>query len=356
MQCQRSLGLALLAALVAGVGWLRTGAGSEPQAVPPLPRLLSQTGLLVPGSTAIAPGALAFSPQYPLWSDGTTKRRWLQLPPGTWIDGAQPEAWVFPPGTRLWKEFSYGRPVETRLVERLADGSWRFATYVWNSAGSDAELAPPEGNPAWPVAAAPDGRYTILAEADCRACHEASRVPALGFSALQLSSDRDPLAPHRQPRLPGEADLQTLVTRGWLRNLPPPVLATPPRIVAASATERAALGYLHGNCGHCHDGRTDSPLPVKVTLAQSLRADGSAAALASMLGASSDYRLPEAAAATRVVAPGQPEKSVLLLRMRSRNPLSQMPPLGTRLPDAEAVALVERWIKQQDTHGKDPKP
>ena len=27
----------------------------------------------------------------------------------------------------LWKEFSYDRRVETRFIERLADGSWRFA-------------------------------------------------------------------------------------------------------------------------------------------------------------------------------------------------------------------------------------
>ena len=33
----------------------------------------------------------------------------------------------------------FDRPVETRLIERLADGSWRFATYVWNAAGTDAD-------------------------------------------------------------------------------------------------------------------------------------------------------------------------------------------------------------------------
>ena len=26
----------------------------------------------------------------------------------------------------------------TRFIERLADGSWRYATYVWNDDGSDA--------------------------------------------------------------------------------------------------------------------------------------------------------------------------------------------------------------------------
>ncbi len=84
---------------------------------------------------------IAFAPQYPLWSDGASKRRWIHLPPGTAIDASRADAWEFPLGTRLWKEFSYGRRVETRLIERLADGSWRFAAYVWNDEGTDAVLA-----------------------------------------------------------------------------------------------------------------------------------------------------------------------------------------------------------------------
>ena len=108
---------------------------------------------------------LAFSPQYPLWSDGAAKRRWLSLPPGTAIDASRPDAWEFPRGTRLWKEFSLGRPVETRFIERLPDGSWRYAVYVWNEGGTDATLAPPDGIAALPT----HGGYSIPSESDCRA-------------------------------------------------------------------------------------------------------------------------------------------------------------------------------------------
>ena len=145
---------------------------------------------------AIHPDALLFTPQYPLWSDGTAKRRWIRLPPNTSIDAHDADAWNFPPGTRLWKEFAYGRPIETRLIERLADGSWRFAVYVWNAEGTEALLAPEFGIAKSPAPSAPGGSYPILAQADCRACHAAAKVPVLGFGALQLSSDRDPLAVH----------------------------------------------------------------------------------------------------------------------------------------------------------------
>ena len=88
------------------------GAGVEP-----LPKRLSATGLFVPGSTRLAAGVLAFSPQYPLWSDGTRKRRWIQLPPGASIDASRVDAWEFPVGTKVWKEFGYGRAIETRMIE-----------------------------------------------------------------------------------------------------------------------------------------------------------------------------------------------------------------------------------------------
>ena len=46
----------------------------------------------------------------------------------------------------------------------------------------------------------------------------------------------------------------------------------------------------------------------------------------------------------QVVVPGNAGDSVLLQRMRSRDPRVQMPPLGSAVPDAEALALIERWV------------
>jgi len=159
--------------------------------VPALPQHLRDTGLY-------AEGVLAFSPQYPLWSDGAVKHRSIYLPPGTSIDATQPDAWDFPRGTKLWKEFRHGRALETRFIERTANGEWRFASYVWTADGADAVLAPAAGIREMPAREAPGERYAIPAQDDCRACHEGAPVPVLGFSALQLSPDRDPLAPRAE--------------------------------------------------------------------------------------------------------------------------------------------------------------
>lgn len=227
---------------------------------PPLPADLAATGI-------DAPGVIAFTPRYALWSDGSTKRRWIYLPPGSAIDTARADAWVFPPGTKAWKEFSRGRRIETRYIERLDDGSWRFASYQWNEQGTRAPLAPENG-----VAA-----LGIPSRRDCLACHDAAPAPILGYSAVQLSGAvRDP-----------------------------------------------ALGYLHANCGHCHND--SGPLAaVELPLAQSAAA-------------------PHASAARTRAALGARGGDVLR-RLRSANPYVRMPPLGVRLPDADGVALVEQLV------------
>jgi len=334
------------AAMLAGA----VAAGARDSADPPLH--LHETGLFAPGSPAgTGPGVMPFTPQYALWSDGAAKRRWLYLPPGTQIDAANPDAWEFPRGTRLWKEFAHDRAVETRYIERRADGTWQYATYLWNADGSEAVLAPVRGVRAMPVNGAPDGRYDIPSQADCTVCHEGAAVPVLGVGALQLSPDRDPAAAPASLPGAGDLDLPSLVARGLIRNLPPALLVRPPRIAADTPTERAALGYLHGNCGHCHNDN-GSPAPVGLILAQSV-ADAAASreqVRRSAIDSPSRFRPQGAAAPLPIIKPARPDESVLGIRMRSRNPAVQMPPLGTHAVDPAGTALIDRWISQLKPH------
>jgi len=167
-------------------------------------------------------------------------------------------------------------------------------------------------------------------------------VPVLGFGALQLSPDRDPLAPHADPAA-AAVNLRTLVQRGLLRNLPTALQS--PRIAASSPTERAALGYLHGNCGNCHNA--EGPLAVlDMTLAQRVAEPDSAdTVLRSIVGVASQFHPRGAPTDARRIAAGHEATSVIALRMATRDPLQQMPPLGTTAIDAEAMRLIGRWIE-----------
>lgn len=259
------------------------------------PARLSQTGLWqAPGQ--LADGVHAFAPQHALWSDGASKRRWIRLPRGSRIDARQVDAWRFPVGTELWKEFGHGSAVETRYMRLLPGGRWVFASYRWRADGSDADLVPAAGQARAPLAGAPGGRYDFPSHADCIACHGGARSPVLGFAALQLG-----------PSLPA------YMRAGLLRNAPERWLREPPSMPGRSELERAARGYLHANCAHCHH---ESGVPNPLRLAQNVAAPPGGA-------------LPAAE---------------ILRRVATRNPYLQMPPLATRQLDPEGLALLRAWL------------
>jgi len=313
------------------------------------PPSLRETGLYADWDTkTVGPGKLRFSPQYQLWTDGATKTRWMELPARTFVDASDPDAWQFPVGTRFWKEFRFSRRAETRFIEHTAEG-WKYATYAWNDDESEALLAPERGIPRGAVIH-DDVRHGIPSRSDCKSCHEGSPSRILGFSALQLSADRDPNAPHAEPLSNGELTLRALVARGLVRGLPAHLSDGAPRIAAKTPTARAALGYLHANCGNCHS-ESGELASLKFSLLYPVAAPPSAhpPALATSLGQISKF-VPSSwdAPGDRMVA-GQPDRSVLALRMASRNPVAAMPPLGSRIVDDEAVALIRRWIAEESS-------
>jgi hypothetical protein len=310
------------------------------------PARLSETGLYLPDGS-IDPRNRPFAPQYPLWTDGAEKSRWIRLPDGAMIDVSDIDAWRFPAGTTLWKEFAWGgRKVETRMIRALGDGEWTFAAYVWTDDQKDAALAPVEGVPA-AFEIAPGKHHSIPAIQDCNACHRSTPAVVLGFDALQLSDDRDPLAPHAEPRREGAVTLRTLVHENRLSPPRPDLVQHPPRIREKDPVARAALGYLSANCGACHNGR--GPL-ARLGFSLLHDVDGAPDApepgLASTAGARSRFAIPGISPdSSSILSPGSPDRSVLLHRMSSRRPASQMPPLGTVIADDEAVDLVRRWIE-----------
>lgn len=341
-----ALALVAIGLAAAAIAYASGGSRSDAPDTRPVPRRLADTGLYSDfASRTVDPSNLHYSPQYPLWSDGAGKQRWIHLPPGTAIDARDPEKWVFPVGTKFWKEFGWSRPVEMRYLERTRQG-WIYASYAWADDGSDAVLAPAAGmTTSYEVA--PGRRHAIPSVDDCLNCHRGGRAEILGFSALQLSPDRDPLAPHAEPASEGDPTLATLVRLGLVRGLPRRLLEHPPRIAASTPRGRAALGYLHANCSICHDSA--GPLrSLGVSLRHSLRArrpsDEPAAAA---IGHPSRFQLPGVPPGQSVwIGPGAPASSAVVGRMASRNPIVQMPPLGTKLIDEEAVALLRDWIEQ----------
>ncbi len=77
-------------------------------------------------------------------------------------------------------------------------------------------------------------------------------------------------------------------------------------------------------------------MPVDLLLAQYVaRPDSVDAVLNSIVSASARFRPAGTQNAERA--------DLLAMRMRSRDPRIQMPPLGTQSPDLLSLSLIERW-------------
>jgi hypothetical protein len=190
----------------------------------------------------LATGVVKFTPTYALWSDGAQKQRYAYLPPGSKIttdgmlDGM--EFWEYPVGFRLWKDFTRdGKLIETRLLLKkggLTD--WKMVAFKWRADYSDADAVPMgEMN-------AMGTMHDIPPEEACTGCHGKMYDNAIGFSALMLSH---PLAGND----PLEVNLEKIDQLGWLTKSPPPGGFTLP----GTDAQKAGFGYLHANCGMCHN-------------------------------------------------------------------------------------------------------
>ena len=136
-------------------------------------------------------------------------------------------------------------------------------------------------------------------------------------------------------------NLPELATRGLLSQPPANAGGYP---LPGDAVTATALGYLHANCGHCHNKNgtawpdTQMVLRMKVTDTDV----ATSGVYASIVGQPLEYW--RGGPITLRVAPGAPDMSGLIARMMSRTPKTQMPPLATELVDPSGIAAVSAWI------------
>lgn len=291
---------------------------------------LSETGLFEDMTTEqLAPGVAPYQPLYELWSDGAEKRRWVYLPPGARIDTSDMDHWRYPAGTKLWKEFVRdGVRVETRLLHKRGSepSSWFMMAYHWTADQSDA-VALPRG--AKDVSGTP---HDVPSETDCATCHENVPDRVLGLSAIQLSH-----------ALPG-VTLASLTADGRLTSAP--TAAGYP--VPGDETARRALGYLHANCGNCHNptGSVFSRVCLDLWLSTTALAS---VEVTSIYASSHGVRVSSQSAPSGVDCRlnGQSlVNSSLYTRMNTRGPETQMPPLASERIDDAGLASVAAWIGQ----------
>lgn len=290
------------------------------------PKTLQETGLYADFTArTLADGVVEYPVRYELWSDGVLKRRWLKLPAGKKIDTTDPDHWVYPVGTKLWKEFRQAdmlRPFETRYLEKLPSGKWDAVAYAWQH-DADVTIAAPGG-----LTDVHGTGHDLPSTEQCHICHDGVKDGAVGPGAYQLS----------RQTLGGKPLLAELFARGLLDKKIDEI--DPP----GTGTVQDALGYLHANCGHCHNdtGIWSGVVPMRLRLKVGDTTPEGTGAYTTTLGKKAKHVL--AGGIDTIIVPGDPAASQLWVRNRKRD-LEQMPPLGTELLDDKGSALLEAWIK-----------
>ncbi len=357
-----------LAAALAALGLFLLGAASPREAVSlpvdearlldpvPAPTLDAYRLFLDAGGRRPNAGLTPYALNTPLFSDYAEKQRYVFLPKGRRATYTAEGVLEFPVGTVLVKTFAYPadfrqktdpsntdpsneeqRLIETRLLIRKAAG-WVPNTYVWNEAQTQAVLkrAGMRTEVAFIDAKGAEVRfsYAVPNVNQCKECHTLGEtLTPIGPKARNLNGD--------YPYADGpENQLAHWTRTGLLDGAPAPgaAPANPRWDDPAAPVQSRALAYLDANCAHCHNPRgaaSNSGLYLDYERTSAVqRGIGKRPVAAGSASADLDVD----------IAPGEPDRSILLHRMQSREPGVMMPELGRALPHEEGIALVRAYI------------
>jgi glucose/arabinose dehydrogenase len=372
-----------------------------PKDLPPstFPKVLSASGLFrsVKGHQMM-PALIPYSVNSPLWSDGAYKERYLGLPDDApKIEWTRSRGWNLPDRTVIVKSFALemeqGNPASRRWIETRfltkQDGEWYGYSYMWNEEQTEGTLVDGKGmDRTFTIRVPKSGAHPestreqtwhYPSRTECMVCHSRAANFVLGLSELQMNRDHDyggvrdnqlRVLEHlgvlrvnwyeearndvrEKVKARGKTDkdadeyLERITATRDQREPAEPgsLLSFPPeryrRLVDPSdpkaPLEARAKSYLHANCAQCHveagGGNAQMELELTTPLEKMRIQD--------VKPVHHNFGIPDA----RLVAPGHPERSVLLLRMSHRKE-GHMPPLATSLVDEEAVRLLEEWIRK----------
>ena len=316
------------------------------EAVNTAPPNLGATGLYVQNGNngwELSPYVREFQPEYKLFSGAAEKTRWIYLPKCAPIDTANMDHWVFPVGTRLWKEFKIdGKLIETRLMLHYGNtpDDWLMVSYQWpQDLGSNDPIPDPSLALLVEAAGVVDANGTthnIPSQSECINCHGRLSERVLGFSAIQLSH-----------ALPG-VKLSDLVDWGVLTDVESNSGATglsfdPP----GDEITQAALGYLHANCGNCHNETgvptTSVPEQPQAMWLRLLVGHTTVEATHAMTTAVDEMAANGTYPNLRI-DPATPLNSVILTRINSDVAGTRMPPMREVI-DNVGYSAVLTWIE-----------
>ena len=322
------------------------------------PKLLSETGLFASTKeNTAAPGLIPYNVNAPLWSDGALKQRFIALPPDSKIEFLPVDAWQFPEGAVLVKTFSMEmktgdpasvRRLETRLLH-FEEGQWRFYTYIWNEEQTDAVLLGKDAldreltiaDPAVPGGVRRQ-TWHFPSRAECILCHNQAPGFVLGLNTPQMNRDFNYGVVDNQLRTLAHIGVFKHPIADFYKRSDTDLDAPLPRVMKladpqdkTATLEDRSRSYLHANCAHCHRFYGGGTASFNLLITNPLKANRIVDAPATK----GDFGIADA----RLIAPGHPERSMILQRMNKVG-AGRMPQIASTVIDAEDIKLIGQWI------------
>ena len=276
-------------------------------------------------------GVLPYALNSALFSDYAEKYRFWYVPEGMKALAEGEGLINFPVGSALIKSFGYERNgavqlLETRVLLHREDG-WVALPYVWNSEQTEAVLK--IAGKRLPVSFVdPSGKqlqisYAVPNKNQCKECHA-------------INGDVSLIGPKLRNLTP--ASIKRMIASNKVAGAFNGVAEMPSYADLAVPIRKRARAYLDVNCAHCHNDQgsaSNSGLfltyeerdPVRVGIGKRPVAAGRG---------SGGHEF--------AIAPGDPDKSIMIYRLKSLDPGIAMPEVGRSTVHDEGVALLSEWI------------
>lgn len=291
---------------------------------------------------------IPYEPASSLFTDYASKKRFIWMPTGVKASYvADNKIMDFPVGTVLIKTFYYTtiqpgnktQIIETRLMIRKED-KWHFYEYLWNDEQTEANLVTGDdflsGGTKTITFTKPSGEvittdYRIPSDSECFACHKINEIGTpIGVKPQNLNHNH-------QYGTTSKNILAKLVQQGYLDSYPSNIVSTVDYHDTTKSLDLRLRSYIDANCSHCHQDQARCYYrPIRFSFSQTN--------IDSNVGICLLADEPISGTLTKVVSPGNYDKSIMHFRLSSNDESERMPLLGRTIVHDEGVALLEQWI------------
>lgn len=295
-----------------------------------------------------------YEPASALFTDYAHKKRFVWLPEGTKAtyngDGKVLE---LPVGAAIIKTFYYDevqpsntrRVMETRIMIRKAEG-WIFAEYIWNNeqteaflnmTGSNMQISFMENN------TVKTANYRFPNEAQCVTCHKLRNNDTGLYYNAPIGIKPQNLNFNYTYSTGAKNQITKWKELGILENnvtLPTADNTTINYNDASQPLEKRVRSYFDINCAHCHSELGHCYYrPMRFAFTET---NNNPTNMGVCVPTADMQDFPPAL--SRIVAPGNINRSMLYYRINTENESYMMPLHGRSIIHTEGVQLIEQWI------------